>query len=160
MDCFKVEKCSMVRRVQVWHSCWKSLNKKYVKMTLNSSAVENLYHARMGPNSNTKTHNLDAQTSSNCFEMKRRLHHGKHAPVPTILSSRHSIWNELILCLPYKMYLFKHLCYLCSIMNIILAHVIWNSFNFILFKFKKRPNISGIRVVIICYKKKKNPFEW
>ncbi len=25
MDCFKVEKCSMVRRVQIWHSCWKSL---------------------------------------------------------------------------------------------------------------------------------------
>ncbi len=22
MDCFKVEKCSMVRRVQIWHSCW------------------------------------------------------------------------------------------------------------------------------------------
>ncbi len=31
-------------------------------------------------------------------------------------------------------------------MNKILAHVIWN-FVFILFKFKKRPNISGIRVV-------------
>ncbi len=24
MDCFKVEKCSMIRRVQIWHSCWKS----------------------------------------------------------------------------------------------------------------------------------------
>ncbi len=24
MDCFKVEKCYMVRRVQIWHSCWKS----------------------------------------------------------------------------------------------------------------------------------------
>ncbi len=24
IDCFKVEKCSMVRRVQIWHSCWKS----------------------------------------------------------------------------------------------------------------------------------------
>ncbi len=24
MDCFKVEKCSMVRRVQIWHFCWKS----------------------------------------------------------------------------------------------------------------------------------------
>ncbi len=24
MDCFKVETCSMVRRVQIWHSCWKS----------------------------------------------------------------------------------------------------------------------------------------
>ncbi len=24
IDCFKVEKCSMVRQVQIWHSCWKS----------------------------------------------------------------------------------------------------------------------------------------
>ncbi len=24
IDCFKVEKCSMVRRVQILHSCWKS----------------------------------------------------------------------------------------------------------------------------------------
>ncbi len=24
IDCFKVEKCSMVRRVQIWHFCWKS----------------------------------------------------------------------------------------------------------------------------------------
>ncbi len=24
MDCFKVEKCSMVMRVQIWYSCWKS----------------------------------------------------------------------------------------------------------------------------------------
>ncbi len=24
MDCFKVEKCSMVSRVQIWLSCWKS----------------------------------------------------------------------------------------------------------------------------------------
>ncbi len=25
LDCFKVEKCPMVRRVQMWNSCWKSL---------------------------------------------------------------------------------------------------------------------------------------
>ncbi len=24
MACFKLEKCSMVKRVQIWHSCWKS----------------------------------------------------------------------------------------------------------------------------------------
>ncbi len=33
--------------------------------------------ARMGPNSNTKTpetHNIDAQMSSNCFEMKRKCY--------------------------------------------------------------------------------------
>ncbi len=44
---------------------------------------------------------------------------------------------------------FKHLlCYLCSIVNKILAHVIWNSFSFHFIQIlKKRPNISGIRVV-------------
>ncbi len=42
----------------------------------------------MGQNSNIKTpetHNLDAQTSSNCFEKEEMLHHGKNASVPTIL---------------------------------------------------------------------------
>ncbi len=40
----------------------------------------------MGPNSKTpETHNLDAQTSSNCFKKKEMLHHGKHAPVLNIL---------------------------------------------------------------------------
>ncbi len=58
-------------------------------MTTNSSAAGNLYQARMGPNSNTKTpetHNLDAQTSSNYLKKEEEmLLHGKHAPVPTIL---------------------------------------------------------------------------
>ncbi len=43
----------------------------------------NLYQARMGPNSNTKTpetHNLDAQTSSNCFEKKRRCYTMENMP--------------------------------------------------------------------------------
>ncbi len=56
-------------------------------MTTNSSVDGSLYQARMGPNSNTKTpeaHNLYAQMSSNCFE-NSWLHHGKHAPIPTIL---------------------------------------------------------------------------
>jgi len=51
--------------------------KNMSKMTMNSSAAGNLYQARMGPNSNTKTpeiYNLDAQTSSNCFEKKRRCY--------------------------------------------------------------------------------------
>ncbi len=45
--------------------------------------------------------------------------------------------------------MFKHLLYsLCSIVNKILAQVIWKSFLvYILFKFKKGPNISEIRVV-------------
>ncbi len=58
-------------------------------MTTNSLAAGNLYQARMGPNSNTKTpetHNLDAQMSSKVFwKEEEMLHHGKHAPAPTIL---------------------------------------------------------------------------
>ncbi len=62
-------------------------------MTTNSSEAGNLYQARMGPNSNTKTpetHNLDAQTSSNCFEKKRRCYNYFET------CSRYQIWNELI----------------------------------------------------------------
>ncbi len=77
------------RRVQVlnWPACspdlssieniWSIIKRKMSKTTTNSSAAGNLYQARMGPNSNTKTpetHNLDAQTSSNCFEKKRRCY--------------------------------------------------------------------------------------
>ncbi len=49
--------------------------KNMSKTTANSSAAGNIYQARMGPNSNTKapeTRNLDARTSLNCFEKKRR----------------------------------------------------------------------------------------
>ncbi len=55
-------------------------------MTTNSSAAGNLYQARMGPNSNTKTpetHNLDAFKLF--WKVEEMLHHGKHALVPTIL---------------------------------------------------------------------------
>ncbi len=57
------------------------------KTTINFSAAVNLYQARMGPNSNTKTpetHSLNAQTSSNGFK-EEMLQHGKHAHDPTIL---------------------------------------------------------------------------
>ncbi len=51
---------------------WRIIKLKNAsKMTTNSSAAGNLYQARMGQNSNTKTpetHNFDAQMSSNCFE--------------------------------------------------------------------------------------------
>ncbi len=58
-------------------SIWCIIKRKMSKTTTNSSAAGNLYQARMGPNSNTKTpetHNLDAQMSSNCFEKKRRCY--------------------------------------------------------------------------------------
>ncbi len=49
----------------------------------------NLLQARMWPNCNTKTPetpNLDAQTSSKLFWKEEKMqHHGKHAPIPTIL---------------------------------------------------------------------------
>ncbi len=54
------------------------------------------------------------------------LHHGKHAPVPTILRPVAGIDFEMSSLCAYncKMYEFKHLlCYLCP-MNKILAHVI------------------------------------
>ncbi len=78
------------------------------------------------------------------------LHHGKHAPVPNILRPLAGIKFEMSSFCAYnfKISQYKHLlCYLCAIVNKILAHVIWNLLVFILFKFKKRPNIAGIRVV-------------
>ncbi len=77
---------------------WCNINKKNTSKTTNNySAAGNLYRARMGPNSNTKKteiHNLDSQTSSNSFE-KKMLHHGKHAPVPTILKPVAGITFEM-----------------------------------------------------------------
>ncbi len=51
----------------------------------------------------TKTHNLDAQTSSNCFEKKRRCFTMVNMPRPNYFEtcSGHSIWNELILCIQF-----------------------------------------------------------
>ncbi len=65
--------------------------------------------------------------------LKRMLHHGKHAPVPTILRPVAGIKFEMSSFYAYncKIPQFKRLlCYLCSIVNKILAHVIWNSFSF------------------------------
>ncbi len=103
------------RRVRVlnWPACspdlspienvWCIIKRKYVKDD-HELAAGNLYQARMGPNSNTKTpetHNLNAQTSSNCFEKKRRCYTMVNMPPSQLFEtcSRHQIWNELILCI-------------------------------------------------------------
>ncbi len=52
-----------------------------------------------------ETHNLDAQTSSNCFEKEEILHHGKHAPVPNILRPVAGIKFEISSFCAYN---FKH----------------------------------------------------
>ncbi len=54
------------------------------------------------------------------------LHHGKHAPVPTILRPVVGIKFEMSSVCAYncKISQFEHLCYPCSIVNKILAHVI------------------------------------
>ncbi len=89
------------RRVRVlnWPACgpdltpieniWPIIKRKTRQRRPQSLQQLKTYQARMGPNSNTKTsatHNLDALTSSNCVE--KMLHHGKHAPIPTILAFR------------------------------------------------------------------------
>ncbi len=61
------------------------------------------------------------------------LHHGKHAPVPTILRPVAGSKFEMrsFCAYNFKISQFKHLlCYLCFIVNKILAHVIWKSFSF------------------------------
>ncbi len=72
---------------QIFHlkHIWQVTNT--LKMTTNSSAAGNLYQARMGPNSNTKTPETRCPDVSKLFWIEEMIHHGKHAPVPTTLSS-------------------------------------------------------------------------
>ncbi len=94
-------------------------------MTTNSSAAGNLYQARMGPNSNTKTsetHNLEAQTSSNSFEKKMRCYTMVNMPRPNyfeILTSHlkwahfvHKIVTFLSLNIYYAIYVLVWMKYL------------------------------------------------
>ncbi len=107
------------RRVRVlnWPACspelspvensWRIIKRNIWKMTTNSSAAGNIYQARMGQNSNTKTpktHNLDVQTFSNCFEKKRRCYTMVNMPCRNYFEtcSRHQIGNELILWIQFK----------------------------------------------------------
>ncbi len=90
----------------------------------NSSAAGNLYQARMRPNSNTKTpetHNLDAQTSSNCFEKKKICYTVVNMPSSQLFWD---LWQASNLKWAHFVYKivnisqFKHLLYyLCSIVN-------------------------------------------
>ncbi len=128
--------------------------KNMSKTTTNSSAAWNLYQARMGPNSNTKTpetHNLDAQTSPNCFEKKRRCYTMVNMPPSNYFQTcrRHQIWNEIILCIKF---LSLNICYAIYVLLWIKYWLMWFEILlvFILLKFKKRPNTSGIRVVQRC----------
>ncbi len=57
--------------------------KNTYKTTTNSSAAGNLYQARMGPNSNTKTPEIQVFKLS--WKEEEILQHGKYAPIPTIL---------------------------------------------------------------------------
>ncbi len=89
------------------------LAKNTSKMTINSSAAGNLYQARMGPNSNTKTpetHNLDAQTSSNYFEKKRWCY-----TIVNMLPSQlfWDIWTELLF---YIQFLSLNICYVLYVL--------------------------------------------
>ncbi len=86
--------------------------------------------------------------------LKRRgdaTHHGKHAPVPTILRPVAGIKFEMSSFCAYncKISQFKH-CYVLYVLLWIKYWLVWFEILlvFILFKFKKHPNISGIRVVI------------
>ncbi len=61
------------------------------------------------------------------------LHHGKHDPFATILRPVAGIKFEMSSFYAYNFTIskFKHLlCYICSIVNKILTHVIWKSFSF------------------------------
>ncbi len=120
--------------------CWISL------LQSRSFPIENIWciikwkiHQRWPRTKTPETHN-HPDVFKLFWKEEEMLHHGKHAPVPAILRPAAGIKFEMSSFCAYNCTIsqFKHfLLYLCSIVNKILAHVIWNSFSFILFKFKK-----------------------
>ncbi len=111
------------------------------KMTTNTSAAGNLYQARVGPNSNTETHNPDAQMSSNCFKKKRICCTMVNMPPSQLFWDLYQATNLKLAHFVLKMLnisQFKHLlCYLCFIVNKILAHVIRKYFSDHFIQIKK-----------------------
>ncbi len=53
------------------------------------------------------------------WKEEEMLHHGKHAPVPILRPVAHFVHK-------FVKFLSLNICYLCSIVNKILAYVIWN----------------------------------
>ncbi len=85
------------------------------------------------------------------------LHHGEHAPVPTILRLVAGItylkWAHFVHIIVKCLSL--NLCYLCSIVNYILAHVIWNSFSFHFIRIKIKIWNSGCKIQLKSHRVKK-----
>ena len=79
MDCFKVEKNALVRWVQIWHSCWWSavssgLKRWCYQPSVLKAAPLMVWRCITSITTTPESQNLDAQTSSNCFEKKRRCY--------------------------------------------------------------------------------------
>ncbi len=86
----------------------------------------------------------------NVLKRSNWLHHGKHAPVPTILRPAAGItFEELILWIKFEKFLSLNICYVIYVVLWIKYWLMWFEILlvFILFKLKKHPNISRIRVV-------------
>ncbi len=118
--------------------------KNMSKTTTNSSAAGNLYQARMGPNSNTKTpetHNLDAQTSSNCFEKKRRCYTMADMPPSQLFWDLYQASNLKLAHFVHKIvkFLSLNIFYVIYVLLWIKYWLMWFEILlvFILFKFKK-----------------------
>ncbi len=108
-------------------------------MTTNSSAAGNLYQARMEPNSNTKTpetHNFDSVVNMPPSQLFWDLQQASNLKWAHFVRK---IVNFLSLNICYVIYVLLWIKYWLMWFEILLV--------FILFKFKKRPNISRIRVV-------------